>query len=256
MAAAAWYQDGVLSFNEKLIEQYVKSQGRTLDDLGRDPKLLESLIRENVHVFVHEATHHRQDVWGKSQGLPHYGGEAAEKEAMMVEALFVLQKEHQDPSYARFLDDAQDRSILARMALGQSRRLQKDRADWFGESEMARCFPGGLSISGQVWSNGFAAPIQRELTRRARLPEAERRALEDARRFQESYASMDDVRKDIPLVGTKHLEKEFAKHKEAFEKSPDAYAAYMKRFRAVTELTDRRLDELDLPMQDAVPSPI
>lgn len=257
MAAGAWYQDGVLSFNEKLIEQYVKSQGRTLDDLGRDPRLLGPLIRENAPVFVHEATHHRQDVWAKSQGLPHYGGEAAEKEAMMVEALFVLQKQRLDPSYTRFLSDNQDRSILVRMALGQSRRLQKDRADWFGESEMARCFPGGLSIAGEVWSNGFAEPIQRELARHARLPEAERRALEDARGFLESYASREDVRRDLSSVGTKHLDQELAKRKEAFEKSPDAYAAYMQRLWEVTELTDRRLDELELtaPKKGVVPLP-
>jgi len=261
-AALAWYQNDVLSFNEKYVEQYVRSQGRTLDDLAKDPALLQPLLREFVPVFVHEATHQRQDAFAKAAGIPFYNGEAAEKEAMMTEALFVLQKSRQDPGYADFLAQGQERSTFIKEALILSRRLQKDRADWFGETVMATHYPEYLSISGLVWCtilvhDRIAPPIEAELKRRAALPEDRRKALEDARDFKPGYPGPKEFADDLPSVGTKRLLAVVTQQKLMLEKSPDAYAAYVKRLQDVTALTDARLDELEhpKPKADAVPSP-
>lgn len=263
-AFLAWYANDVMTFNEKFISQYVKSQGRTLDDLAKDPELLQPLLREIVPVFVHEATHHRQDLWAKAQNIPFYTGEGAEKEAMMTESLFVMQKARLDPSYARFLAANQDRSTNVKEAVILAARLQKDRASWFGETVMATHYPEWLSISGQVWCqilwhNRIGDPIQAELTRRARLPEAERAPLADGKPLDANYASLEDFEKALPGVATKALEDVVAQQKRALERSPETYAAYVKRLEDVTALTDRRLDELAAaaaaPKKDRVPAP-
>lgn len=259
----AWYGDGVLGFNEQYVAQYVKARGRTLEDLGRDPALLKGLVREIAPIFVHESTHDMQDVWAKANGLPFYGGEGAEKEAMMVEALYVLQKERLDPSYAQYLVDNQDSSKFVEQELELSNNLYTHGADWFGEMVMAGHYPEFLSIAGSVWCgilwhNRVAPSIEAELARRAQLPAPQQQALQGARDFQDAaYASQSDFKKDLPNVGTKYLQTMLAEQKLAFDKAPDAYAAYVKRLSDATALTDQRTAQLKDPKYGAggVPLP-
>jgi hypothetical protein len=259
----AWYDADVLHFNEKFITEFVKSHGRTLDDLVKEPALLQPLLLEIVPVFVHEATHQRQDAFAKAAGIPFYSGESAEKEAMMNESLFVLQKSKLDPSYAAFLEKNQDSSTNVREALMLARRLLKDRAAWFGETVMARHYPEYLSLAGNVWCrvvwhNQLAPPIEAELRRRAALP-ADARARADAgRAFKgEDLVDAASFSASLPSISTVQLNDILERQRSALKTAPDAYSAYAKRLQDVTALTDARLDQLANPAAkaDAVPSP-
>ena len=224
--------------------------------------MLKGLVREIAPIFVHKSTHQMQDVWAQSQGIPFYGGEGAEKEAMMVEALYILQKEKLDPTYVQYLDKNQDSSKFVQQELELSLNLQTKGADWFGEMVMAGHYPEYLSIAGTVWCsilwhNRLAPSLEAEIARRAQLSAADQQSLQGGRDFRdEDYSSLADFKKDLPNIGTKYITGMLARQKLAFDKAPDAYAAYVRRLKDATALTDQRVAQLAAPGYGAPTVPL
>ena len=244
----AWYHDDAMNFNQKFIVDYVKARGRTIDDLSKDPALLKTLVQQLTPLFVHEATHHRQDAWARTQGIPFWNGEAAEKEAMATQALFVLQKIRSDPSYRRFLRDSQKTSVPAREALALSQRLKKDGTEAFGRSMMATHYPEYLSMAGQawcniLWHNNVSADVRRELARRRRLSLPAQATLAFAGDFR-PYDTRAEFLGELPRVGTEHLEDFVARQERAIAQQPQIYARYAARLESFQRLTDQRLSVL------------
>ncbi len=248
-AALAWYWNGVMSINEPSLEEFVKARGRAVADLAKDPALLKELVRELAPIFVHEAIHHQQDVWAMGQGIPSNWSQHQEQEAMMTEALFVLQKSSHDKSYAEFLASHQY-SINVREESALARRLEQNGADFFRLSVAATHYPERLSLEGAVWChiallhNAIYSDISAEAARRAALAAAERLALETGPRFQASYPTQEDFRDALKRVATPELQRIVTEQRDAVAQQPRIYESYRERLAQATRLTERRLQML------------
>jgi len=262
MAAIAWYQNDVLSFNEKFIQEYVKARGKNIDDLARDPVLLGGLIHEVAPTFVHEATHQEQDAWAKKLGIPFYGGEGPEKEAMTVQSLYVLQKEKLDASYRRYAEANVGTSTFVREDLALAQDLRQSGANWFGELVWASHYAGFPSIASNAWTNialraRVAGDANAELARRAKRPAAEQQRLAAQADFAKSYPSVDALVADFPKVGGDALRDLLGKLAKADAGEAGVYDAYQQRLNSVDATTDERLKTLNdgAAPRDAVPLP-
>lgn len=260
VSAAAEYDNNRLSLNEKFIAEFVRSRGKTIDDLSRDPALLRDLTRTVAPEFVHESTHEMQDAWAKAQGIPFQNGEGVEQEALTVQALFVLQKEKIDPSYRRFLEANKNSSTLVANDLWQAENLKKDGASYYGASVFSDNYPGYPSIASNAWT-GLAvraqaeAAIQAELARRAQLPSTEQARLAATPGFQAE--TMSDYIKAVPKMGTSALTNELTLLRGDDTRTPRIYNDYATRLAGVVSSTDQRLAQLGIhtPAADPVPVP-
>ena len=99
-----WYdpEKNILNFNRRFVEQFVKSRGMSVEDLKRDPALFGDLARMLVGVFVHEAQHHRQDVWARDSKMPRHYHLGDEVEAFQTASLFAMEKMERDPKFRAF----------------------------------------------------------------------------------------------------------------------------------------------------------
>ncbi|MBI3299611.1 MAG: hypothetical protein HYZ75_15710 [Elusimicrobia bacterium] len=248
-SAVAWYWDGVMSFNERHISEFVKARGKSLDDLARDQALLKELNLELVPVFVHEAVHHRQDVWAKAQGIPSNWSQHQEQEAMMAHALFVTQKAKTDKAYAKFLAAHPD-STTVRQAAMLSSRLEQNGADWFSHSVMADHYPERLSLEGVVWCqiallhNAIYADVDGELKRRAALAQAERTALESGQALAPSYPTNGDWLAAMRKAKTADLKALVDGQRALLAQQPRIYEMYRARLEEATRVTEERLRTL------------
>ena len=239
-----------MHFNEKRIEEYVKSKGRKLEDLGRDSALLGPLIRELAPVFVHEAVHHQQDVWAKKNKVPSNWSQHQEQEAMMVHALYVNEKAARDPSYAAFLREAGPASIRTRQDLALADRLRAHGADSFSLSVMSTHYPERLSLEGVVWCsilhhNSLIAPFEAELKRRAALPADKQTALRGGPKFAMNYDSTEAFQKALREVATSNIKEHLAAQKASLAVQPETYEKYRERLSDATRLTETRLRTLE-----------
>lgn len=260
VSAAAEYDNNRLSLNEKFIAQFLRSHGKTIDDLTRDPALLRDLTRTVVPEFVHESTHEMQDDWAKEQDIPFQSGEGIEQEALTVQALFVLQKEKIDPSYRRFLEANKNSSTLVANDLWQAENLKKEGASYYGASVFSDDYPGSPSIASNAWTGlsldaKAEAAIQAELGRRAELSAAQQASLAAAPRIQVETVS--DFIQAVPRIGTSELTGELKIMRDHDHQTPQVYDAYAARLAGVVSLTDQRLAQLGIhgPAADPVPVP-
>lgn len=149
-----WYEGGsdVLNFNERYLEQYVKSRGASIADLKTKPALLQDLARTLAGTFVHEAQHHRQDVWARDNKIsaPYHQGD--EVEAFQVQALFLMEKVDHDPKFRAFAETEGRHSDIMRAGLERARRLKEQGPEYFEWIVPNTHYPNVLSNEGNAWS--------------------------------------------------------------------------------------------------------
>lgn len=262
----ATYSDGVMNFGSGDIEDFLKGRGRAARDLLTDQALLHDLVRELAPVFVHEATHHRQDVWAKNLGISDSWSQYQELEAMQTESVYVLEKAARDPSYKAYLQKEAKTSPNAREAIGLAQRLETNGGDRFRRSIQALHYPGLVSLEGEVWSrivkrNQTAGEVRAELARRDKLPAMTRTILQRGPALEEEYDSRAEFTAALRSAGTGKLG-EFLKEADARDaKEPDSYAKHHQRLEEVNRLTELHLKELQAeanpaaPRRPVVPSP-
>jgi len=259
-SSIAEYNHDVLTFNEKYIEDFVKVRGKTIADLATDPTLLQSLIRETAPTFVHEATHQIQDTWAQEHQIPFEWGEGVEKEALTVEALYVLQKLRIDPGYLAYVSANIEHSDLLQEDVTRAATLKQHGADWFGVQEMASDYAGFPSIASFAWTSiaarqDFAATLKEELARRAKLASPQRQRLAAQRDFKNKYASPKEMLDDIPNVNDEALNRVMTELLSIDGQEPAIYNAYQGRLNGVNTRADGHLQELANPTHDPVPPP-
>lgn len=262
----AAYSEGVMNFGSGEIEDFLKARGRSARDLLTDPALLHDLTRELAPVFVHEATHHRQDVWAKERGIRGAWSQYQEIEAMETESIYALEKIARDPSYKAYLAKSAETSPNAREVVSLARRLETGGADQFRRSIQALHYPGLLSLEGETWSwlvrrDKADAAIRAELGRRAALSPVRRAALYLGPDLAEEYDTRDELLAAVRAAGTARLERFLtaAARKDASE--PGAYAQHRARLEGVNRATEEHLRELQAetdpakPKHSTVPAP-
>lgn len=253
----AWHQGGVITYNEKHIQEYLKAEGRDIDDLGRDPALLRRLTVQLAPLFVHEANHQVQMVWTRENKLPWMPGQHNELETMQVEALFVVEKRRRDPSFDALLERDRKTSILARESANKSERLVQG-TQIFRDGINAWHYPELRSLEGTAWCSikwhrSMAEDFETELARRARLPRAEQDRLAAAGPLPERIASEAEWNNGLRVTGTPHLKAALAAHRGQEEGVPAAYAAYRKRLEMINAQTAERLKIVLANKPDAGP---
>lgn len=255
-----WHQNGVITFNERHIEEFVKSKGRTLRDLGTDPALLQQLTTQLSPLFVHEARHHVQQEWFKSQGLPWIYGQSTEQETIQFEAMYILEKSMRDPSFRKRLEADRAGSGLARESISKAERLRTNGPDFVRQSVNAWHYPELLSLEGRVWCNiewhrTASADIAAELKRREGLPPAQREALETAPDFTGPITTSEEWRHAVAVAGTKHLRDDLAAQNGQLDQLPKTYDAARARDEEFNAEVQRRWNSLLSEKDPAKPRP-
>lgn len=244
-AALGWYSHGgdTLYFNERYLEQYLKSRGLSVEDVMRNPESLGDLARTLVGTFVHEAQHHRQDVWSREQGLPRRYVQSDEVEAFQAQGLFLLEKLKTDKRFAEFAAREGERSAVLRAGLGRARRMEEAGPDWFEYVVPNSHYPEVYSNEGAAWCaivvhNRVAEAVSRELARRETLGEERREALEKGPALRPDYASREDFTAALASAGTPSLRLVLDDARKTAEDAPKYYNQIRSRragFRAQTE---------------------
>jgi hypothetical protein len=237
----ATYTDGVLNFGAGEIEEYLKGRNRSAHDLLTDSALMHDLIRELAPVFVHEATHHRQDVWAKSKGIDGSWTQYQEIEAMETESLFILEKMQRDSTYKAYLAKSANSSTNARETLGLANRLETEGPDLFRRSIQALHYPGLISLEGEVWSrivkrNKTGADVRAELARR--------QGPVTGPALKEEYDTRDEFLTALKIAGTDELQAFLAEETAKDRGEPEAYALHHAHLEDVNRLTAERLASL------------
>lgn len=176
--------DGVIVLNDKLIKTYLKGEGRKIRDVLSDPPLLEKVSMLLSASFIHEATHQAQDAFMKERGVFQIFAQHDEMEAMSVQALFVLEQGKARPAYKKFLEDNQGTYGVCALDLSLGQGLARGPR-YYRRSMMNEQYPDVASLEAQTaqWLDRFEESkeiLQAELARRAKLSEAERKAVERA----------------------------------------------------------------------------
>ena len=259
-----WYDQGgdVLYFNERFLEQYVKSRGRSVEDFKRDPVLLGDLARTLVGTFVHEAQHHRQDVWARDNKIPLRFPQGYEVEAFQVQALFLMEKMGHDPKFRAFAETEMRHSPLLADVLGRARHMKEEGPDYFDWTVPGH-YPEMLSNEGIawcniLWHNQVAKTVEAELTRRRSLSVDEQVRLDAAPALKDEYGSLQLFSETLPSAGTASLWAFVAKAKKDGRQAPEIYAKVRARQESVKKETVKRFKILESKQAAAKgpPSPI
>jgi hypothetical protein len=266
MSALGWYDHGtdVLNFNERHIEQYMKSRGISVQDLAREPMLIGDVARTLVGTFVHEAQHHRQDVWARDNKVPRLYHQGDEVEAFQVQALFLMEKLDRDPRFRAFAESEGAHSGVLQAGLGRARRMKEEGPDYFEWVVPSAHYPEILSNVGKawcfiLWHNHIAEEVESELTRRRLLPGSERARLESAPSLKDGYSSHELFVSALPGAGSGSLRVFAAKARAEAERTPEIYAklkARQESLKAVTMARFKRLQSGERnARRDGPPSP-
>ena len=260
MSALGWYSHGtdVLNFNERYIEEYVKSNGASVADLLKGGPLLQNLARTLSGTFVHEAQHHRQDVWSRDMRIKRQYHQGDEVEAFQTQALFLLQKLRQDPGFRAFAEGDGQRSEVLWIGLQRARRLEENGPDHFDYSVPNGHYPEILSNEAHawcsiVWHNKIGAQVQAELQRRGALAPEAQAALAGAPALADSYPTPSDFAAALLVSGTPSLMKYAAEREASVDEAAETYRLYSDRQKAVRRITDQRFEILELT--PSVPEP-
>lgn len=247
MAALGWYSHGgdTLYFNERYVEQYIKSRGLSVQDVMKNPDQLGDLARTLVGTFVHEAQHHRQDVWAREQKMPRIYVQSDEVEAFQTQGLFLLEKLKKDPKFKEFAEREGKHSDVLSAGLSRARRMEETGPDWFEYNVPNSHYPEILSNAGAAWCqilrhNGIASDLEAELARRETLPSAEKSKLDAGPELDDWYPTQERFRAAARLAGTGSLRAELAESRKAVEDAPKYYNRIRSRRDGVRAVTDER----------------
>lgn len=271
MSALGWYHHGgdTLYFNERYVEEYLKTRGATVESLKRDPALLQNLARVFASTFVHEAQHHRQDVWARDNKLPRLYHQGDEVEAFQTDALFMMQKMRSDKRFADWARKEAETSSLVQGDLEYARRMEEQGPGYFDRIVPNTHYPETFSNEARawcdiLWHNSVSEPIEAELARRDRLGAAARKNLEAAAGpLGKSYPTAAAFRAALPQLSRATLESHLQGAKTAAADAAKHYNQLRGRQESVAATTRERYNSL-VPRDgartergiDAVPLPL
>lgn len=260
-----WHANGVMTFNEAHLTDFLQARGRTIRDLQTDHNLLDALAAELAPLFVHEATHARQEVWAREQKLPQLVGQHLELEAMQTEALFIIEKLKKDPAYKKRLEADAATSVPARESLSKAQRMLTGGPQYFRDTIEAWHYPETLSLEGVVWCQiewhrTARADMEKELARRAKLTPEERKRLDKGPAFPTAPLDAKQFADALSSVNTASLAAQVAKASGRLEDLPEEYQAYEKRLADHNASVARQLallkgEAVQQAMADHVPPP-
>lgn len=244
-----WYEDGVMSFNEAYIVMLLKVKGRDVRDLQADPALLANLTADLAPLFVHEATHQRQQAWREERGLPKVWEQNSELEAKQTEALFTLEKSSRDPVFRATLERDALTPGPARSALREAEQLRDLGPAAYRDKVRVQNYPYVPSLEGGIhrvaaYPHKLDGIVAAELARRAALPAAEAALLEEGPTALGEHEGPDGYQRELVKLATPVLRGVREHFGKTLDSSADAYAAYRERQRLVDERTEVRLNEL------------
>lgn len=164
--------------------------GRAPRDLLTDDEALADAAVLYSHLFVHEATHHRQELWAKRlpEGARRLAyNHSSEIEANNAQARFLREKRAADPAFAAREARLRDVWGMVAAVMRQPEGLASDPAalsSWLTTGyrhvpTLARSSARliGYGLLADARDAGIASRIDVELARRSRLSAAERREL-------------------------------------------------------------------------------
>jgi hypothetical protein len=250
--ANGWFMSGTndITFNERRIEEFVRTQGKTAMDLTTDPALLQRMTWLLAPLFVHEATHHRQDRWAQANGLPSPPMQQKEREAHVTDTLFTMELSLRNPEFLRTLRENAPTSGLAQGNLGKVDRMNRLGLDFFRQSIDAWHYADTLSLEGHVWCAHAwhrepVSQLQAELERRRALPAEEQSRLERGPDPPERIRSEEEWRALLQATGTPQLRTMLERRSRQLSISdPRAYEAYRRRFAEFDERSRRQFDTI------------
>lgn len=247
MSALGWYNHGgdTLYFNERYVEQYIKSRGLSVGDVMKNPDSLGDLARTLVGTFVHEAQHHRQDVFAREQKMPRIYVQSDEIEAFQTQGLFLLEKLKTDPKFKEFAEREGKHSDVLSAGLSRAKHMEETGPDWFEYNVPNSHYPEILSNAGAAWCqilrhNGIASDLEAELARRETLPAAEKAKLDAGPKLDDWYPTQERFRAAARLAGTGSLRAELAESRKTVEDAPKYYNRIRSRRDGVRAVTDER----------------
>jgi hypothetical protein len=212
-AALATYNTGTHSIvlGQKQLAQLLAALGRAPRDLLTDDEALADAAVLYSHLYVHEATHHLQDLWAhrvpaEARALTY--NQQSEVEANNAQAKFLKEKRAVDPAFAAREARLRDVWGMVAAVMRQPEALASDPAamsSWLARGY--RHVPTLQRSSARLIAYGLYADrrdawrtkaIDAELARRRRLSAAERQELErspgrkkiatsDLRSFRDSF---------------------------------------------------------------------
>ncbi len=195
-ALATYHADSSsIVLGEKQLAELLAALGRSPRDLLTDDEALADAAVLYSHLFVHEATHRRQDLWAsrlpaEARALTY--NQLSEVEANNAQAKYLKEKRAADPAFAA--REARLRGVwgLVAAVMRQPEALSSDPAamsSWLANGyrqvptlarSSARLIAFGLDADRR--DAGVAGLVDAELARRGRRPAAARRELERAGR--------------------------------------------------------------------------
>jgi hypothetical protein len=251
-SANGWFMSGTddITINERRIEEFVRTQGRSAMDLTTDPALLQRMTWLLAPLFVHEATHHRQDRWARANGLPSPPMQQKEREAHVTDTLFTMELSRRNPEFLRTLRESAPTSSLADGNLRKVDRMNRLGLDFFRQSIDAWHYADTLSLEGHawcahVWHREPVRDLEAELERRRALPAEEQARLERGPDPPDRINSEADWRALLAATGTPQLRAMLERRGRQLSMSePRAYEAYRRRFAEFDERSRRQFDTI------------
>ena len=190
-ALATYHEDSSsIVLGGKQLAELTAALGRSPRDLLTDDEALADAAVLYSHLFVHEATHHRQETWAKrlpagARRLAY--NHSSEIEANNAQAKFLREKRAADPAFAARETRLRDVWGMVAAVMRQPEGLASDPAamsSWLANGyrhvpTLARSSARliGYGLLAEVRDAGLANRIDVELARRSRLTVAQRMEL-------------------------------------------------------------------------------
>ncbi|HOX22289.1 MAG TPA: hypothetical protein PLL10_02400, partial [Elusimicrobiales bacterium] len=177
--AGAWaYYDpstDAITLSAAALSSYMRVNGYTLKDMLSDQRARDAYAAFFAPTLLHEAIHQMQHSWAAANGLPDVYLKSLEEETFAKQSLYVLQRMKNDPEYEKMLRISKRYSFYVQDLLSGTDQLRASpqnlmmSVDALYDSVPA--LPGGRAET--------IAELNRELKRRARMPQAEQQTLEE-----------------------------------------------------------------------------
>lgn len=253
LSAIALYHERHFSFNERYLEEYCRSHRQTVRSLLLDPNSRRDLIKLLTPVFVHEARHHQQDDWATTRGLPMTSGITVESEAMQVEAIFVAQKERQQPGYsARIIADPST-DVYTRSYRDDFQALRGGTPAQYRLKIRNEFYAGFPSPESRVyndfdWNAWVASALQFELDRRRALSAPEKARLETGHLVTFNFRTMRQMQSDLRSASTSSILGALSSMRRSPVELQREYQVWSDRSSRADAIVDAEFAELSGPL--------
>jgi len=166
---------GNIVLDSEMIQQYLRVNNLTADNLLRDQAAIASLAKYVSPMFVHEASHQMQHGWADKAGVYKPYVQEDEIESNSMEALYTIEKLKKDARFKDLFSKMRGVSTYAGQRLALAQRFNRS-PDNFGENIRQLYYYGLPSFDGA--SSQILSAISSELDRRKKLDASELNELE------------------------------------------------------------------------------